>query len=135
MSKKRVLLLLVCLPLLVAGTMMYSSEQGGEVVTLRTYNQSGYDFETSLWIIDDHRTLYLRSGDPNSGWLGRIYVNRRVELVRDETVTAYNAVPVPELRDRINYLMAERYGWADQLIGFMADRTKAVPVRLERIRD
>jgi hypothetical protein len=114
---------------------MYASENGGEVVTLKTYTQNGYDFSTTLWVIDDHRTLYVRSGDPDSAWLGRLRANPRVELTRNGEVTVYRAVPTPRLRDRINYLMAERYGLADQLIGFMRDSSQAVPVRLERPRD
>jgi len=135
MSIKRVFLALVVLPLLVVGAVMYSSEQGGEVVTIKTYSENGYDFSTSLWIIDDHRALYIRSGDPDSAWLGRLRANPRVELTRDGKVTVHRAVLAPQLRDRINYLMAERYGWADQLIGFMQDSSLAVPVRLERPRD
>lgn len=135
MSFKRILLLLACLPLAWTAVMKYASDNTGEVVTLKTYNEGGYDFDTSLWIIDDHRTLYVRSGSPDSSWLARLRAYPRVELIRDGQVTVHRAVPVPKLRDRVNYLMLERYGWADQLIGFMRDSSVSVPVRLERIRD
>lgn len=43
----------------------------------------------------------------------------------------YVAVPVVEKRERIAYLMADKYGWADSFIGFLFGREDSIPIRLD----
>ena len=44
-----------------------------------------------------------------------------------------NAVIILNQRDRINRLMAEEYGLADQVIGLVRDNDAATPIRLDPI--
>ncbi len=109
-----------------------ASEWGGEVVELRTTDGIGATQTTRLWIVDDQGNLWLRAGRASSGWLERVRVHPVVELVRGGTTAEYNASPVPEAAERINALMAEKYGVADWLIGLLRSRDDVVPVRLDR---
>ena len=40
-----------------------ASELGGEVVTLTTLDAEGARHETSLWIVEDDGSLWLRAGN------------------------------------------------------------------------
>ena len=127
----RLIGVLLLLGVVFLGAVMSASELGGEVVVLRTYQEDGLARTTSLWIVEDRGQLWLRAGQPGSAWLARLQVNPDVELERGGRVTSYRAVPMPLQRDRINQLMAEKYGWADRLIDLTRDGSVAVPVRLD----
>ncbi len=109
-----------------------SSELSGEVITLRTFHPDGLATATSLWIVDDGARSYIRSGTPDSKWLARIETDSNVEIVRAGVTQAYRAVLVPKRRERVNGLMAEKYGWADSMMGWMRDPTETVAIRLDR---
>jgi hypothetical protein len=113
---------------------MMASETSGEVVSLRTYREDGLSTETSLWVVEDRRLLYLRAGDPESGWLVRLKANPEVELTRGGETRSYRARVMPGLGSRINELMAEKYGWGDILVGVMRDDASVIAVRLDLIR-
>jgi hypothetical protein len=116
---------------LLLGVVVFAGELGGEVVKLRTTDSLGIVRETSLWVVDDVGLQWLRAGNPDASWLERIRANSAVELERGDTIGRYTAVPVEGARVRINALMAERYGWADRLIGLFTSRDQSVPIRLE----
>ncbi|HVP28595.1 MAG TPA: hypothetical protein VMW35_05480 [Myxococcota bacterium] len=107
-----------------------ASEFGGEVVTLRTWDSIGVEYNTHVWVVDDQGSIWVRSGDPNSGWLERLHARPSCELERAGEWRKYVATPVPGAAERINSLMAEKYGWADAVIGLVMDRSASVPVRL-----
>jgi hypothetical protein len=111
-----------------------ASEMAGEVITLRSYHADGLSKDTSLWIVDDDGRQFIRAGQPDSKWLLRVEADPQVEVVRDGVTTPYHAVVVPEQRDRINDLMAEKYGWAESLLGLMRDPEGTTPIRLDRAR-
>lgn len=108
-----------------------ASHFGGELVTLRSADSMGVETETTLWVVDDAGAIWLRSGNPNTGWLERIESRPEVQLERDGEWHDYRATPVPGGTERINALMAEKYGWADMVIGLIRDSSNAVPVRLD----
>lgn len=110
---------------------VFAGELGGEVVTLRTADTVGVTHETSVWVVDDGGRQWLRAGSPKASWYQRILVKPEVELVRNEQTGRYTAVPVEGSRARINALMAERYGWADRVIGLVRSRDGAVAIRLD----
>jgi hypothetical protein len=117
---------------LVFGARFAASELGGEVVTLTTFDSEGEPYETSLWIVHDDGSLWLRAGNPGSSWLARIRLDPKVEVTRAGETVAYRAEIVLDRRDRINRKMADAYGWADTLIGAMRESESTQPVRLIR---
>jgi hypothetical protein len=133
----RTLILGVIALLLVVGLgTVLASEFGGEVVVLHTTDSSGASYQTSLWIVEDeNEDLWLRSGDPNSGWLIRLEDNPSVKLTRDDEVEHYRAVIFMEQVDHVNDLMAADYGMADQLMGLQRDPESIVPIRLDLVQE
>jgi hypothetical protein len=105
-----------------------ASEMGGEVVKVTTNDASGAQRTTSLWVVDDGGVPYLRSGNSENDWYQRLVADPDVEVERDGEVTRYVAQPTPERTEHINALMAEKYGWADAVIGVI--RGDSVAVRL-----
>ena len=127
--RKTVIAVLIAL-VLGMSLMFAASELGGEVVTLTTRDAEGMPYETSLWIVEDEGSLWLRAGDPKARWLKRIGASPEVELSRGEESSRYRAEIVPGRSDRINRKMAEAYGWADRLIGGMRDDSSTMAIRL-----
>jgi len=109
-----------------------ASEMAGEVVTVHTYHAGGLSTETPLWIVDEGGRAYLRAGMPDSKWFVRLQAEPNVDVVRDGVTTSYTAVVAPQMRDRVNLLMAEKYGWAESLLGLMRDSESTMPIRLDR---
>lgn len=115
--------------------LVVASERGGEKVTLSTYLENGMTSDTTLWVVDYRQRQWVRAGRPSSGWLDRLRVQPRVMLERGGVEKAYDAVVVERERTMINHLMAEKYGWADWLIGLTRDPAGTTPVRLDPVRD
>jgi hypothetical protein len=127
----RIALLLVAVVIALFGAVIIASESG-EVVVLRTYDSSQVSYETRLWIIEEGYDLWLRAGEPDSGWFQRLKLQPDVELTRAGETHRYRATPVedPDVRDWLNGRLAEKYGWADSLVGVLGDRSVSVPIRL-----
>lgn len=121
------------LAVLLVGAIFAASELGGEVVVLHTREAGGADVSTHLWVVDDAGSAWLRSGVPTSGWFVRLEANPDVEVERGGETLRYRAVPVrsADARDRVHALMAEKYGWADRLIGVARDGSASIAVKLE----
>ena len=124
---------LLALVLLVGGGILLISELGGEVVTLRTTDESGAVHETRLWIVEHDGSVWLRAGQPASRWLLELRERPDVEVVRAGETVRYHATPVQtaEAREAINRRMAEGYGAAERIIQYLHDETEVVPVRLD----
>ena len=103
-------------------------------MVLTTTSEGGRDHHTKLWVIEDHGQLWIRSGQESSEWFVRLKAKPRVSLERAGDKRDYRAIVVPKQRDRINRLMAERYGWADALIGIVRDSSATQPIRLDPVR-
>ena len=131
---RKAVLILVVLAVAFGGAMMLASESG-EVVVLTTRDRDGSAHETRLWVVESQGALWLRAGVPSSRWLARLRAEPQVRVVRNGFAETYRAVPheSPADRDRINALMAEKYGWAEWLIGATRDGRKSVAVRLESV--
>lgn len=130
---KRLVLAAVLVAVAVFGLQVVASESG-EVVILRTFDDGGAH-ETRLWIVDEAGTSWLRAGQPGASWYQRIRQEPRVEVERGGEVRTYQAFPIengPPV-DHVNALMLRKYGWADQYIGMMVDRSAAVAIRLDPI--
>jgi hypothetical protein len=127
---RRIVLLLIALPVLFGLAMLAASELGGEVVTLYTRDAAGAEARTSLWVVDYDGSQYLRAGDRSSGWFERLRREPEVRVERGGKAVTYQAVPIPELTPAIDALMAEKYGLADRFIGLVRDPAQSMAVKL-----
>lgn len=105
----------------------------GEVVALTTFDATGKDHPTQLWIVDLDGESYLRSTAPDSAWLERLRTQPEAILTRGEEEREVTATPVSdaELLNRVNLAMAEKYGASDRLYSALFDRSESVPIRIE----
>ncbi len=128
----RSLLVGLGLAVLVFGGVIYvASEYGGEVVHLHTTDADGEVHETPLWIVEIGPDLWLRAGDPGSGWLQRLSERPAVELERDGRMGRYEAFAVPHMGPEVDAKMAEKYGLADRVIGMIRSEGESIAVRLD----
>lgn len=128
------LVLMVGAVVLAVGAMFLASELGGEVVTLRSFDESGRGHDTRLWLVDHENRSYLR-GDPESGWYLRIQGEPQVELLRSDESRRFEAVPSETMNEHVNRLMEQKYGVANQIVGLMADVEANRAVRLEPLQN
>jgi hypothetical protein len=128
----RILLFLLIAAVALVASVFVASESG-EVVVLRTYGEDGRGRDTRLWIIEDKSELWIRAGDPESAWFQRLWLRPFVELTRNGEMRKYEAEPLRDgdVRSWLNRRMAEKYGWADRIVGILGDRSAAIPIRLE----
>ena len=124
----KIILLLVALVVGFLVLQAVASEMGGEVVKVMTNDAQGAQRTTSLWVVDDGGVPYLRSGNSENDWYQRLVADPNVEVERDGVVTRYVAQPTPDRTEQVNALMAEKYGWADAVVGLI--RGDSVAVRL-----
>ncbi len=122
---------LLMIPLIVVGALYGIRNFTGEVVTLHTTDGVGKTHTTSIWVIDHGHEIWIRSLDPMSPWLDRLISHPEVKLLRGGALTAFHATPFTHRRERVNALMAERYGWADWFLSKIEGRDEAVPVYLD----
>ncbi len=103
-----------------------------EVVVLRTSDGEEMH-ETRLWIVEGRSRRWLRAGSPSSSWLKRIYREPHVEVEIDGTTEKYTAAPLddPEILEWVNARMADKYGFADWLVGLTSNRSQSIPIRLD----
>ena len=127
--------LLILSPLLFGAALFAASEYGGETVVLETLDERGVGFFTTLWIVDIHEEPWLRAGDPESTWLQRLKVHPEVFLTRGGERKPYVAEVVEFESERVNYLMREKYGVADQLVSLLHDPDEVVAIRLAEPED
>lgn len=127
---RKLLLLLVALPVLFGLSILAASELGGEVVTLYTRDPGGGESRTSLWVVDHDGSQYLRAGDRGSSWFDRLRRAPEVRVERGGKTAVYQAVPTPELTPTIDALMAEKYGLADRFVGLIRDPSQSMAVKL-----
>jgi hypothetical protein len=124
---------LLALVVAFAGT-MYVAMESGEVVAVRATDAQGVAHETRLWVVDADGFAWLRTGNPDSAWLARVRANPEIEVARGGEPRRFRAVLTtePGVRDRINALVLEKYGWAERLLrAVMLRPERATAVRLE----
>lgn len=126
---KWILGLLICSPLILGGAILAASEYGGETVELKTFDERDV-LVTTLWVVDLHEEPWLRAGNADAAWLQRLVETPEVVLVRDGETTSYRAEIDPSELDRVNDMMREKYGWADEVVSLLHDPESTVAVRL-----
>ena len=125
----------ILLAFLSLGVLSLVASESGEVVVLSTTDSEREVHETRLWVVEHDGALWLRAGVPTSSWFQRLRAEPEVTLERRGVRRRYRALPSEDagVRERIHVLLAEKYGWADRLIGAMRDGSLSVPVRLESL--
>jgi hypothetical protein len=123
--------LVALLVALFVGAIVVAGELGGEVVVITTSDERGVGFETSLWIVEDAGSQWLRAGSTSNTWYQRLRANPMIKMERGGRVEPYRAHPEPASTKRINMLMARDYGLADRLVGLVRDESKSMAIRLE----
>jgi hypothetical protein len=120
--------------LVVAFAGIYVASESGEVVVLKAWDDQKIAHETRLWVVDADGFAWIRTGNPNSSWLGRVRANPEVEVTRGGETKQFRAVLVtdPTVRDRTNSLVLEKYGLAERYLrATMLDPNQVTSVRLE----
>lgn len=111
--------------------LQYVASESGEVATIRTVDADGAPLETRIWVVDHEGAQWIRTGSSASRWMARVKASPEVEVTRNGATATYRPVFVPEATDVVNGLMAEKYGWADDVIGVLIPRDDAQIVRLD----
>jgi hypothetical protein len=113
------------------GTTLLALE-GNEVVVLRTMDASGSPHRTRTWIVDADGFAWIEAANPERPFLDDLRARPQVELERGDGVRRCDAMvlPNPDGHTRIRRLLADKYGWADDWIGVLADTSQSVAIRL-----
>jgi hypothetical protein len=124
---------LAVLAVVVLMTGISAMSPSSEVVVLTSSDAGGEGLETTVWIVEDQGDLWLRAGNPDSEWLGRVRANPEIALERGDATLRYQAVLVDEdaARERVNELMAEKYGASNSMVSLWGDHSVSIPIRLE----
>ena len=111
--------------------------ESGEVIVLHTRDSAGAPRSTRIWVADDAQgTPWIEAANADRGWYRDLQANPDVEVERGGTTKRYRAVPVPgpEGHATVRRLLAQRYGPRDAVIGWLADTSGSIAVRLEPSR-
>ncbi len=127
----KTLLRLVLLAVVAVFGLQLVASESGEVVVVRTFVDGPKDVR--LWIVDEHGTSWLRAGSSDAGWYRRLLEEPDIVLERGGELYEYSAFPIEggETVSHINALMLQKYGWAEEVIGLMIDRSESVAIRLD----
>jgi hypothetical protein len=104
-----------------------------EVVIVRTTLADGTHQLTRLWVVDYQGDAWLR-GTAGRAWLEQIRANPYVEVNRGGGFLPFLAVPIddPAVRDRINALTLEKYGWSESVLRSLTmNPEETIPVHLD----
>lgn len=127
---------LVAVALGFVGSIYVASELGGEVITLHRPTPDGGTSAVRLWIVDADGASWLEHGDPEAFWIQSLGEGATLRIERDGTTAEYRASTDPASHARYHELRQEKYGWADDFIGFATTKAahcNSVPIRLEAL--
>ena len=114
---------------IVLGT--YVAGEQTEVVRLHTWDDTGKEWDTKMWVVDVGDVTWVRVASPNRAWYRRLLANPRVELERGGRSEPRIALPdpSPEARALVDEAFAAKYGLVDRWYGLLV-RHDPVPIRL-----
>jgi hypothetical protein len=110
----------------------WALESGGvAIVETRAYD--GTVRSTHVWYAETGRELWLEAGTPENGWFVDLNDHPQLRLTIDDRSKRYTAEPIedPSGHQRIRELMRRKYGFRDRWVGFIADTSRSIAVRLE----
>lgn len=117
---------------LLVGLIYAASELGGEVVTLHRPGADNTFSPVRIWVVDTESGSWIEHGSGDADWITRLADNPHIRLERAGIISEYLATPEPDAHDQYHALRREKYGVADQLIGFLGgDNCTGTPVRLQ----
>jgi hypothetical protein len=122
--------LLIAAPLIFLVAILAATELGGEVVELETYDANGTRFVTSLWAVDLDGDVWLRAGDPTSGWVQRLKETPRAKLTRYGQKLEVEGLFIEDYAPQINREMRRKYGIADRIVGVLHEEDAVLAIRL-----
>lgn len=107
--------------------------EGYEVVVLRSFGPDGQASETRTWIADAEGAAWIEAANPERAFLEQLRRNPEVELIRGglRRRCRSSILSNPEGHEQIRRLLNDKYGWADLWIGWIADTSRSLAVRLE----
>ena len=107
--------------------------EGGEVVKLETADAAGNRHTTRAWIAESEGALWLESANAEREFYRDVLAGSRITIERHGTETSFRAIPQenPQGHELIRRLLREKYGWADVWVGFLADTSESIALRLE----
>ncbi len=107
--------------------------EGVEVVELRTRDRAGGVRTTRVWIADADGASWVEAATPDRPFLLDVMADPHLDVVRGDRVLAMRATPEPGMagHHRIRRLLRDKYGWADVWIGWLADTSASVAVRID----
>jgi hypothetical protein len=106
---------------------------GRDVGVLRTFDFSGSDIYTTLWVYEEQPFLWVRANRPDREWLREIQRHPDVELRRNGQSAKYRALVIrdPEWHAHVDVRFRAKYGLIDRWREWMSGPNTVV-VRLER---
>ena len=63
--------------------------------------------------------------------MARLRSEPQVRLERGSAIEEVRLVPEESMRETVNQRMSEKYGWADDFVGMLGDRSVSLPYRVE----
>ena len=129
---KRLSVVLLALAAALGGLYLAMAERV-EVVVVHTHD-TGRDYATRVWVVDDAGVAWLRTGADNSTWLPRLRANPNVELERAGATRPYRATVLDDAAAvaRVDELSLAKYGWSEQLLRAVSgDGDREVAIRLD----
>lgn len=126
--------IVVSIPLVLLAVIYGASELGGEVVTLDRSTPSGETSSVRIWIVDDGNSSLIEHGDADSFWMKQLADSPQLKLIRGDGTANYVGTTDGDSHDLYHRLRREKYGWADQVVGFFSGdvaECQGIPVRLQ----
>ena len=138
-------------------TIFVASEAGGEVAELYRPSESGQIEPVRVWVVDTNDGALIEHGDPNDWWIKNLTNRPTLKLRRSQrdfddtdysqqspnrpaasgpsraTAQTYSARAAPERCAEYLKLRRAKYGFSDQLIGWLTlsgFRSTCTPVQL-----
>lgn len=105
--------------LMTYAVLVLAASESGEVVQLMTKDNTGEAFTTRLWVADQDGAMWLRA-DSSSRWYKRLMqqpASPPATIKRGAGEFFISVSMVPSATTMLNALMAEKYGFADSIVG------------------
>ncbi len=108
--------------------------ESAEVIVLHTRDAAGAPRATRIWVADDEAgTPWIEAANADRSWYHDLKASPEVEVERRGARMRFRAVPVPG-RDghaTVRRLLAQKYGPRDTVVGWLADTSGSIGIRLE----
>ncbi len=116
---------------LVLGGLKVLELASSDVAVLHTRDTEYQDSYTTLWVVEESRSLWIRAATPNRKWLAEVRPGTQIWLERDDFNSSYQATISRDkgIRERVDRMMREKYGLADRVRELVLG-TDTVPVML-----